>query len=170
MADLREGPQFGYAVDARPLWTERDWTAEQIRIVLRAAGCPQAPAPGGFTVDSTDDACCVVSVCGDADDRSRPPQVLAHVAAVLASAGYRTERRPRGTMGGLRIWPPAHLLPVVAVARSASRHCRQCAEMMTAVEYAACAGYGWSGRCAACQAEHLARAAAGQSGAQDGAG
>ncbi|WP_211328864.1 hypothetical protein [Thermomonospora umbrina] len=27
------------------------------------------------------------------------------------------------------------------------------------VECAACAGYGWSGRCAECQTEHLGRAA-----------
>jgi hypothetical protein len=63
-----------------------DWTAEQIRIVLRAAECWHAPAPVGFTVDSIE-ACYLVSICGDADDRSRPPQMLARVAAVLAGAG-----------------------------------------------------------------------------------
>ncbi|MBO2458151.1 hypothetical protein [Actinomadura violacea] len=178
MADLREGPQFGYTADARPLWTERDWAAEQIRIVLRDAGCPQAPANGGFTVDSTHPcntdpcaagSCYLVSVCGDIDDPARPARALARAAAVLAGAGYRTEHRPcRETR--LRVWPPTDQIPVVAVTRSASRHCRRCAQMMTAVEYAACTGYGWAGRCSRCQAEHLDHAAAEQSRAEDVAG
>jgi hypothetical protein len=37
--EQEEGPEFGYAVDARPLWSARDWAAEQVRVVLRTACC-----------------------------------------------------------------------------------------------------------------------------------
>ncbi|MER6817202.1 hypothetical protein ABT299_48790 [Spirillospora sp. NPDC000708] len=143
------GPDYGYTVDGRPLRNERDWAAEQIRIILRRAGC--SPAGAGCAVNGQDPY--LVSVFAVAD---RLPDVLADAAAALISAGYLVE-----LIGyhdeTLRVWPPADQIPVVAVARGMARHCRWCGEAMMAVEAAASVAHDWSGRCANCQAEHLAQ-------------
>ncbi|MDL4813208.1 hypothetical protein QP089_02930 [Actinomadura sp. OS1-43] len=150
MVTIQElGPDYGYAVDARPLWNERDWAAEQIRIVLRRAGCSSARA--GCAVDGQDPY--LVAVRDPAD---RLPHALADAAAALIGAGYLVEHVGYHDRT-LRVWPPVDQIPVVAVARGMLRHCRWCGEAMTAVEAAASVAYGWSGRCADCQAEHLAQ-------------
>lgn len=141
------GPEFGYAVDARPLRNERDWAAEQIRMVVRSAFRPESGARTEVVVEGEDPYLVSVRVNGPV----RPPDALACAAAALIDAGYLTERDALA----LRVRPPADQMPVVAVARGTARHCRWCGEAMTAVEAAASVAYGWSGRCAACQTEHL---------------
>ncbi|HEU5031791.1 MAG TPA: hypothetical protein VFV01_43225 [Spirillospora sp.] len=144
------GPEFGYAADARPLRNERDWAAEQIRTVVRSASRRESAPRAEVMVEGEDPYLVSVRINGPA----RPPDPLACAAAALTDAGYLTERDERDATT-LRVWPPADQMPVVAVARGTARHCRWCGEAMTAVEAAACVAYGWSGRCATCQTEHL---------------
>ncbi|TDC98019.1 hypothetical protein E1292_36035 [Nonomuraea deserti] len=87
-----KGPEFGRAVDARPLWSARDWAAEQARVVLRAAGCPEFPARAGFSVESHDPL--ALAVTDDFTDPAHQPAALARATRALAEAGYRTAPHP----------------------------------------------------------------------------
>ncbi|KAB2375055.1 NAD(+) diphosphatase [Actinomadura montaniterrae] len=144
------GPEFGYAADARPLRNERDWAAEQIRIVVRNAFRRESTV---VVVEGEDPYLVSVRV----DGPTEMPDAVEGAAAALIDAGYLAGRDERDAMA-LRVWPPSDQMPVVAVARGTARHCRWCGEAMTAVEAAASVAYGWSGRCADCQTEHLATA------------
>ena len=153
-----EGPEFGYAVDARPLWSALDWQAEQVRVVLRAAGCAEFPACAGFSVESHDPL--TVGICDDSTDPAGPPAARARAAQVLTEAGYRIEQHPYDEDEELlAVRPPAGQTPVVPARGERGQHCLECGEPMTAVETAASQAHDWHGRCADCQAEHLAQAA-----------
>ncbi|GAA2627423.1 hypothetical protein GCM10010411_75680 [Actinomadura fulvescens] len=146
-----DGPEYGYAADARPLWDEQNWAAEQIRILLRAAGCPEFPALGGFSVNNEEPF--LVAPAGVTDTTA-----TARYTAVLTSAGYRVEPFPDDEVM-VQAWPPAGQRPIPPPRSLWRRACGECGEQMTRVESAASRTHGWAGRCADCQDEHLAAAA-----------
>ncbi|WP_433232528.1 hypothetical protein [Actinomadura formosensis] len=112
-----EGPEFGYGVDVRPLWSARDWAAEQVRVVLRAAGCAEFPAGAGFSVESHD--LLVVGIC---DDFTRPARPPGRTQPGRPDAGYRTGPHPDDEEL-LAVWAPAAQTPVAPVRGERGRRC-----------------------------------------------
>jgi hypothetical protein len=83
----------------------------------------------GYAVESHDPL--TVSICDASTGAAGPAR--ARAAQVPTEVGYPA-REERG------------------------QHCLECEEPMTAVEAAASRTHNWHGRCADCQAEHLAQA------------
>lgn len=77
---------------------------------------------------------------------------------MLAEAGYRTGLHLYDKEL-LAVWPPAGQTPVAPARGERGRRCVECVETLTSVESAASQAHRWHGRCAGCQAEHLAQAA-----------
>jgi hypothetical protein len=92
-----------------------------------------------------------VGICDDFTDPAR-------ATGVLTEAGYRTGPHPDDEEL-LAVWPPAGQTPAAPARGERGRRCVECAEVLTSVESAASRVHRWQGRCAVCQAEHLAQAA-----------
>lgn len=153
--EQEEGPEFGYAVNARPLWSALDWQAQQVRVVLRGAGCAEFPTDGGCSVESHDPL--TVGICDASTGVAGPAR--ARAAQVLTEAGYRIEPHPHDNDEELpAVRPPAGQTSTAPARGQRGQHCLECAEPMTAVGVAASRAHNWHGRCADCQAEHLTRA------------
>lgn len=85
-------PPYGFGYGARPLWSEQDRRAEQVRAVLRAAGLPGADEhPAGFTVHTTDDRSRFVVTC---HDHHNAVDILARYHEALHAGGFGARADP----------------------------------------------------------------------------
>lgn len=107
-----EGPEFGYGKGRRPLWNARDRDAEQIRRLLRRAGCKEFGQKhrngdrGGFVVEGGGKpfhvACAMYT-----QDHSKVVREIARYWQTLTTAGCRIEPDPQGDSAVWEVWLPS---------------------------------------------------------------
>lgn len=86
-------PPYGFGHGARPLWSEQDRRAEQVRATLRAAGLPGADEhPTGFTVHTTGNRSWFVVTC---HDRGNAMDTLARYHEALHAGGFGARMDPQ---------------------------------------------------------------------------
>lgn len=97
-------PAYGYGAGGRPLGSDRDRHAEQLRELLRAQDCPEFDDDrDGFVVDAPDDGPMLLVYTGDtAADRAAAD---ARYRDLLDLAGYRIEPDATGDGDGWKVWP-----------------------------------------------------------------
>ena len=100
---LPGSPQFGFGARLRPLWTARDLAAEQIRAILRDAGCPEfGRMRDGFVVEGGEEGEPFLVACTVSHD-ARAARQMAIYEDALSAAGYRVVPFPADERG-LQIW------------------------------------------------------------------
>lgn len=100
-----QDPAYGHSFDARPLWSERDRDAEQLRELLRRRGFTEfTEGSDGFVVEHPDDGPMLLIHTGE----PRAERVAAEhdYARLLEQAGYRFAPNATGDGQGWRVWPP----------------------------------------------------------------
>ncbi|WP_043478162.1 hypothetical protein [Kitasatospora sp. MBT66] len=99
-----DNPAYGYGPGRRPLWTERDRDAEEIRKVLRKGGRKEfGSRDGGFAVEGTsagDGEPFLVACTGGRDQAAE----LATYTELLTAAGWRVEADPDDRLS-IQVWP-----------------------------------------------------------------
>ncbi|WP_331733150.1 hypothetical protein OG948_60290 (plasmid) [Embleya sp. NBC_00888] len=99
-----EAPEFGFGRRGRPLWTERDRDAEDVRRVLRRARCREfSDRRGGFVVEGGADGGPFALACASESLPGRGE--VARYAAALRAAGYHVEPDADDD-ASLSVWRP----------------------------------------------------------------
>ena len=101
-------PRFGYGVGDRPLWSQRDWAAEEIRNVLRDARCVEwsgvPPYHDGFVVEGGGDGEPFAVAC-TLDELPDARTELQRYTEALKLHGYHVHLDPDDAKS-LEVWPP----------------------------------------------------------------
>jgi hypothetical protein len=102
-------PRFGYGLNDRPLWSQRDRDAEDVRRVLRGAGCVEwsgePPYHDGFVVEGGDDGEPFAVAC-TLDDRTAARAEVMRYRDALRAGEYRVQPDPDDAQC-LEVWPPS---------------------------------------------------------------
>lgn len=101
-----QDPAYGHSFDARPLWSERDRDADQLRELLRRRGFVEfTEGSDGFVVEHPDDGPMLLVHTG----QLRAERVAAEhdYASLLEQAGYRFTPNATGDGEGWRVWSPS---------------------------------------------------------------
>ena len=101
-------PRFGYGLNDRPLWSQRDREAEEVRKVLREAGCIEwsdlPPDHDGFAVEGGGDGEPFAVACTLDDPTAARAEVQRYTNALRAAA-YRVQLDPDDDQC-VEVWPP----------------------------------------------------------------
>ena len=102
----QQEPAYGHSFDARPLWSERDRDADQLRELLRRRGFTEfTEGSDGFVVEHTDAGPMLLVHTGQ--PRSERVAAEHDYGRLLEQAGYRFAPNATGDGEGWHVWSPS---------------------------------------------------------------